>query len=47
VRAARADDNAQRLRTLAQLRRLHSTGAADLLGYHDFGEFPPGEGWTL
>ncbi|MBA4192386.1 MAG: MBL fold hydrolase [Planctomycetaceae bacterium] len=39
--AQRADDNARRLESLEQLRRLvrDHAGQVDLFGYHDFGEF--------
>ena len=42
--ALRADDNALRVASLEQLRRLHRdhAGEIDLFGYHDFGEFPSG-----
>ncbi|MGL4513171.1 MAG: MBL fold metallo-hydrolase [Lacipirellulaceae bacterium] len=43
--AQRADDDAQRRASLAQLRRLvHDfSGEVALVGYHDFTEFPPNE----
>ena len=42
--AQRADDDAQRRSSLAQLRRLARDhgGEIELFGYHDFTEFPPG-----
>lgn len=42
--AARADDNVQRIATLAKLRALANERAQDveLFGYHDFTEFPEG-----
>ena len=40
--AQRAEENAMRLASLEQIRRLHRdhAGEIDLFGYHDFGEFP-------
>jgi glyoxylase-like metal-dependent hydrolase (beta-lactamase superfamily II) len=40
--AQRADDNAKRLRSLGELRRLarDHADAITMFGYHDFGEFP-------
>jgi glyoxylase-like metal-dependent hydrolase (beta-lactamase superfamily II) len=44
--AARADDDARRRSSLAELRRLTTDHAAEIemFGYHDFTEFPAG--WT-
>lgn len=43
--ALRADDDSRRRASLAELRRLarDHAGEIDLFGYHDVGEFPPGE----
>ncbi|WP_206108206.1 MBL fold metallo-hydrolase [Paludisphaera soli] len=42
--AMRADDDVQRRASLQSLRRLaqEHPGRIEMLGYHDFGEFPPG-----
>lgn len=44
--ALRADDNDRRLANLSELRRLvrGHRGEVEMLGYHDFSEFPPGLG---